>query len=162
MIAYFISHRYQKVPLFDFLARQDGFFLPSIEELREQNALRVEDAMQPGEGSVWRDQDVGKPLQSGAQSSPATSFLLWRRGNDWQIVSRDDVRRRTEAVRAGSSAPEIPSRGPLPQLYPDQHLDEALRLIGDWPIVPVVNRANIDKLEGVLSLEDILRAYRNS
>ncbi|HEV2288656.1 MAG TPA: chloride channel protein [Candidatus Acidoferrales bacterium] len=162
MIAYFISHRYQKVPLFDFLARQDGFFLPSIEELREQNALRVEDAMRPGEGSVWREDDGGRLLQTGSASSPTASFLLWRRGNDWQIVSRDDLKRQPEGIRVGAAAPEIPSRGPLPQLYPDQHLDEALRLIGDWPLVPVVNRANTDKLEGVVSLEDILRAYRNS
>lgn len=162
MIAYFISHRYQKVPLFDFLARQDGFFLPSIEELREQNALRVEDAMRPGGGSVWRDEDADRLLQASSTSSPAASFFLWRRGNDWRLVSRDELKRRAEAIQASSSLPEIPSRGPLPQLYPDQHLDEALRMIGDWPLVPVVNRANIDKLEGIVALEDILRAYRNS
>lgn len=162
MIAYFISHRYQKVPLFDFLARQDGFFLPSIEELREQNALRVEDAMRPGGGSVWRDEDADRLLQASSTSSPTTSFFLWRRGNDWRLVSREELKRRAEAIQAGSSLPEIPSRGPLPQLYPDQHLDEALRMIGDWPLVPVVNRANIDKLEGIVALEDILRAYRNS
>lgn len=162
MIAYFISHRYQKVPLFDFLARQDGFFLPSIEELREQNALRVEDAMRPGGGSVWRDEDADRLLQASSTSSPAASFFLWRRGNDWRLVSREELKRRAEAIQAGSSLPEIPSRGPLPQLYPDQHLDEALRMIGDWPLVPVVNRANIDKLEGIVALEDILRAYRNS
>ncbi|MFZ0211168.1 MAG: chloride channel protein [Candidatus Acidiferrales bacterium] len=161
MIAYFISHRYQKVPLFDFLARQDGFFLPSIEELREQTALRVEDAMRPGGGNVWRNEDPAE--LSGADAvSAATPFLLWHRDDGWRIASGDDLRRRAEALRTGSAPPEIPARGPLPQLYPDQHLDEALRLIGDWPIVPVVNRANIDKLEGVLSLDDILRAYRNS
>lgn len=162
MIAYFISHRYQKVPLFDFLARQDGFFLPSIEELREQNALRVEDAMRPGGGSVWRDEDADRLLQASSASSLTASFFLWRRGNDWRLVSREELKRRAEAIQAGSSLPEIPSRGPLPQLYPDQHLDEALRMIGDWPLVPVVNRANIDKLEGIVALEDILRAYRNS
>ncbi len=63
---------------------------------------------------------------------------------------------------ATSGNVEIPSKGPVPQLYPDQPLDEALRIIGDWPLLPVVNRANVEKLEGVLSLDDILRKYRIS
>jgi hypothetical protein len=35
-----------------------------------------------------------------------------------------------------------------------------MRLIGDWPIVPVLNRADLDCLEGAISLADILHAYR--
>jgi hypothetical protein len=35
-----------------------------------------------------------------------------------------------------------------------------MRLIGDWPIVPVLNRADLDYLEGAISLADILHAYR--
>jgi chloride channel protein, CIC family len=47
MVAYFISRRFQKVALFDLLARQDGLVLPSIEERREHLTLVVEDAMRP-------------------------------------------------------------------------------------------------------------------
>ncbi len=54
------------------------------------------------------------------------------------------------------------SGGPLPFLYPDQSLEEAMRIIGDWPIVPVLNRANLENLERVISSEDILHAYRES
>jgi chloride channel protein, CIC family len=158
MIAYFISRRYQHVALFDFLARQDGFFLPSIEEMREQTALRVEDAMRPGEGIVFRDDKLAEMFR-GAESSAPAQLLLWRREGGWRIVARDDLRQLTPAA---SGDVEIPSKGPVPQLYPDQHLDEALRIIGDWPLVPVVNRANVEKLEGVLSLEDILHKYRIS
>ena len=45
MIAYGISRAYQKLPLFDLLARQDGLVLPSIEERREMTSFVVEDAM---------------------------------------------------------------------------------------------------------------------
>lgn len=31
-------------------------------------------------------------------------------------------------------------------------------MIGEWPIVPVLNRAHLEYLEGVISLEDILHA----
>ncbi|MFZ0333335.1 MAG: chloride channel protein [Candidatus Acidiferrales bacterium] len=158
MIAYFISRRYQHVALFDFLARQDGFFLPSIEELREQTALRVEDAMRPGDGIVLAEDGLGQ-ISREAESPAAPQIMLWRRDGGWRIVARDDLLHLTPGA---SGKLEIPSKGPVPQLYPDQHLDEALRIIGDWPLVPVVNRANVEKLEGVISVDDILHKYRMS
>ena len=39
-VAYMISRRYQKAPLFDLLARQEGLLLPSIEEQREERLRR--------------------------------------------------------------------------------------------------------------------------
>jgi hypothetical protein len=39
-------------------------------------------------------------------------------------------------------------------------LEEALHSIQDWAILPVVNRADLRRLEGVLALEDVLAAYR--
>ena len=41
-------------------------------------------------------------------------------------------------------------------------LEEVLRWAGDWPVLPVVNRGDRRKLEGVLSLADILRAFRQA
>ena len=35
-----------------------------------------------------------------------------------------------------------------------------MRRIGDWPFLPVVHRAEMNKLVGVVSLSDILEAYR--
>lgn len=158
MIAYFISRKYQKVALFDFLARQDGFFLPSIEEMREHAAPRVEEAMRSGKGIVFREDRLADLFRE-AETTAAPYLLLWQQEGGWRLVMRDEVR--ALKPREGSSR-EIPSKGPTPQLYPDQHLDEALRVIGEWPIVPVVNRANLEKVEGVLSVDDILRKYRMS
>lgn len=158
MIAYFISRRYQKVALFDFLARQDGFFLPSIEEMREQTSPRVEDAMRPPNGIAFREDRLADIFRE-AETAAAQQLLLWQREGGWRLVSRDEIR----SLKAADGSPvEVPSKGPVPQLYPDQHLDEALRVIGEWPVVPVVNRANLEKVEGVLSVDDILRKYRIS
>jgi hypothetical protein len=38
----------------------------------------------------------------------------------------------------------------------------ALRRLGDAPFLPVVHRADLTKLEGVVSLEGILKAYREA
>jgi chloride channel protein, CIC family len=44
-ISYFISRRLHPVPFFTMLARQEGIDLPSAEEYRSSEVLRVEDAM---------------------------------------------------------------------------------------------------------------------
>lgn len=46
-ISYFISRRLHPVPFFTMLARQEGIDLPSAEEYRSAEILRVEDAMRP-------------------------------------------------------------------------------------------------------------------
>jgi CBS domain-containing protein len=48
----------------------------------------------------------------------------------------------------------------LPVLHPDHLLDMALRYANQWPLVPVVSRADLRKLEGVISEHDILNRYR--
>jgi len=157
MIAYFISHKYQKVPLFDFLARQDGFFLPSIEEMREQTTLHVEDAMRPPAGTVFREDNL-KSLLEQPEAKDGAQVLLWKRNGPWMIAAREELR---QAAANGGSVETVAAKGPVPQLYPDQHLDEALRVIGDWPVIPVVNRANLEKVEGVISVDDVLHKYRS-
>jgi len=47
----------------------------------------------------------------------------------------------------------------LPSLYPDLPLDSALRYVNDYPLVPVVNRADARRLEGVVSRESVFKKY---
>jgi len=48
---------------------------------------------------------------------------------------------------------------PIPSLYPDLPLDSALRYVNDYPLVPVVNRADSRQLEGVVSRESVFIRY---
>jgi chloride channel protein, CIC family len=50
---------------------------------------------------------------------------------------------------------------PLPSLHPDLPLDTALRYVDRWPLVPVVNRADLSELEGVITQRDVLERYRD-
>jgi CIC family chloride channel protein len=49
----------------------------------------------------------------------------------------------------------------FPHVHPDQGLDLALERMGgnQLEVLPVVNRADVHKLEGILTLRDILDAY---
>jgi CIC family chloride channel protein len=49
----------------------------------------------------------------------------------------------------------------FPHIHSDQGLDLALERMGEnqLDILPVVNRANVHKLEGIVTLRDVLNAY---
>jgi CIC family chloride channel protein len=62
--------------------------------------------------------------------------------------------------------PETPIQKALksdrtPLLFPDMPLDSALHYFPRWPLLPVLNRASRGTLEGILTLEDVLRRYRS-
>jgi chloride channel protein, CIC family len=159
MIAYLISRQYQKVPLFDMLARQDGFVLPSIEERREQVSLTVEDAMRADGAIVLNPIDPIPDALRRAQEKPEDSILLYALA-EWRLLSREELQRLATSSSEASTLANASTTGPLPILFRDQSLEEALRLAGDWPILPVVSRANLATLEGVIRLADILHAFR--
>jgi CIC family chloride channel protein len=102
-IAYFISRRLHPVPFFTMLARQEGIDLPSAEEYRSTELLRVEDAMRPLPAGMLLDQ--------------------------------------------------------APAVYPDVTLDAALRLLADHPLLCVAHRDHPESPIGVLSFDDVQRAY---
>jgi len=49
----------------------------------------------------------------------------------------------------------------FPHVHADQGLDQALERMGanHLDVLPVVNRANIHKLEGIVTLRDVLNSY---
>jgi CIC family chloride channel protein len=158
-IAYFISRTFQPTPIFDLLSRQDGLDLPSLEEERELAILRVEDAMHaPVTRALLSDESLAT-AQAVAKGSSEDFFLVSLHDGHWEGISRDGLM--NIAADAGSPIGKFINTK-LPMLHPDHPLDQALRLIGEWPLVPVVHRADFRHLVGVVGVQDILRVYRSS
>lgn len=160
MIAYVISRSYQKVPLFDLLARQEGLVLPSVEKRREMMALAVEDAMRADGVIICEPADQLAELSRRAEANAEAALLLRVKPGEWWLLDREELLRRAPDASPKTTAIHVKSKGPLPYLFRDQTLEEALQEIGDWPLLPVINRANLAKLEGILTLPDTLRAFR--
>ena len=160
LIAYGISRTYQKVPLFDLLARQDGILLPSTEERREQMVLTVEDAMQPDAAIIVEPGDKVADAVKRLEGKPKALHLLRVRPGEWNLVDRDDLLRLAAEASQPHTISEVRSNGPAPFVFRDMSLEEELRWAGDWTALPVLSRADLSKLEGVVTLEDILRAFR--
>jgi CIC family chloride channel protein len=161
-IAYLISRKYQDVSLFDLLARQDNMELPSIEEEREQIVLRVEDAMRkPDSPPLQASDTLARALEIAEASTEEVLLVRFPTGR-WAGIARKDLRAMASEHSMETQLREVLSTARLPVLHPDQRLDDALRFIQGHPVLPVVSRAGSRKLEGVLSLPDILTAYQRT
>jgi CIC family chloride channel protein len=158
-LAYVISRGLQPTPIFDVLTRQDGLDLPSLEEQREQTVLRVEDAMKPAPVPVLEAKDSVEQALRRVQDIPG-SFLVRLLPSGWRSVTADTLKQLAGEGKGeltlGSALP-----GPnLPYLHPDLTLEAALRHVHHVQVVPVVNRADFRRLEGVISREDVLEKYK--
>ncbi|HVB87138.1 MAG TPA: chloride channel protein [Candidatus Dormibacteraeota bacterium] len=162
LIAYLISRHYQEVALFDMLTRQEGLILPSIEERREQEAFLVEDAMRAEGAFVVRPNEPLADLAKKAEAQKELPMLLRVRMGEWRLLDGEDLQRLANDGTTPHTASEVKSKGPLPLLFPDESIEEAMRWLGDWPVIPVVSRADLGQLEGALTFPDVLKAVRKA
>lgn len=161
-IAYLISRKYQDVALFDLLAKQDDLELPSMEEQREQIVLRVEDAMRKPDTPPLQASDTLARAREIAETSTEDVLLVRFPTGRWAGIARSDLPAMAAVQPPETQLREVLSTARLPVLHPDQRLDDALRFIQGHALLPVVGRAGSRKLEGVLSLPDILTAYQRA
>jgi len=159
--SYLISRSLQDVPIFDLLTRQDGLILPSLEEDRDEAILRVEDAMLPVPNTILSAEEYVDANARRVQDSTEANFLVRMHPTGWNIVSRDQLQRLFLEGKGEHTLGSLLPPQFLPSLYPDLPLDSALRFVNDYPLIPVVNRANSRKLEGVVSRDSVFKRYES-
>ncbi len=175
-IAYLLARSLQPIPIFELFTHQDGLYLPSMEEQREESTLHFEDALLPVNLPILQgNQSLAGAREAFAQlvkpdekSPPATAILIQCRDAAWYAARPSEL----ATLFARLDSPDAPettgdtlleaSLGPerTPLIFPDQPLSTALPYFRRWPVVPISNRATRGALEGVLSLEDVLKRYQ--
>lgn len=161
MFAYLISRRLQPVPALEQITRQDGLYLPALEEEREQEILTVEDAMRPRPAIILDGQRPVPDAWTTVQATNDSYFLVRRPSNSVAVISRADLK---AVMDAGDFRPleETQTLAVVPYLHPDEDLQVALRQATNYPLVPVLSRANVSRILGVIDLADIMEAYKKS
>jgi chloride channel protein, CIC family len=160
-LAYLIARKLQPVPIFDILTRQDGLHLPSMEEQREERILRVEDAMRPADVPVLGAEKSAKAGWHETEEYTGQALLVREPSRDWRLLTKQELQRLIGEGKGDEALGLLLRNGQVPHLHPDQPLDHALRYAYDCPLLPVVHRADFQQLVGILSLDDIARAYRS-
>jgi CIC family chloride channel protein len=159
-LSYFVSRALHPIPFFTMLARQEGVDLPSAEERRAVQILLVEDAMRPAApDGLYTTSSIADALAY--LNRHHVSEALAADGLGWVRLTRDALEASAREGRAALAvADELPAIY-VPRLYPDLPADAAMRTFASHPLLPVVSRADRTKLVGTITMDDVLKAYRN-
>jgi CIC family chloride channel protein len=159
LVSLFLASRLQREPIYDALAIQDGIHLPSAKTQQRQGLRRVARVMRPASGALAGEVTVGEALQQ-ARASGLHSWLITDRQGVIGVVNLETLERHA-AGNPKRKLGEIISKKSFPHVHPDQGLDLALERLGanQIEVLPVVSRADVHQLKGVVTLQDVLDSY---
>ena len=159
LVSLFIASGLQRQPIYEALAVQDGIHLPTVATRQRPSRHQVRQIMRTATDLLPGEITVAEALQR-VETSQLRSWLVMDRRGVIGVVNLP----RLQQEGAGDTAKrldELVEGGGFPHVHPDQELDLALERMGanQIEILPVVNRADIHKLEGIVSLRDVLYSY---
>jgi CIC family chloride channel protein len=160
MISFMISRQLQPEPIYEALALQEGVYLPTAESRGEMSGRVAGDAMSSDAPLLGLDLDL----------VAAKAFLKSRKANAWPAGEGQSIRglvtmRDLETEQPNDDQPrtvgKIVKPGSFPYVHTDQPLSFALERMrnANVDLLPVVSRASIHEICGVISLAAILNAY---
>jgi chloride channel protein, CIC family len=160
LVSLFISSRLQRQPIYEALAVQDGIHLPKAEGRHRHRDRQVTRVMRAAPESLASELTLREALERIRSSEFRTWLVTDGRG----LVGVIDLSTLTREVAEGpdkQQLAELLDGLVFPHVHPDQGLDLALERMGEnqLEILPVVSRADVHKLEGIVTLRDVLDSY---
>ncbi len=142
------------------LALQDGIHLPTAEARSQRDTRHVIRAMRPATEVLKTELTVGEALEQ-VRSSELRAWPVIDQGGVAGVVSRSTLERELAADAAYKPIGGLVNARDFPHVHTDHPLDLALHRMGaaGLELLPVVSRANLHKLEGIITLRDVLGSY---
>jgi len=169
LIAYFISHKLQRQPIYEALSAQEGVHLPTAQSRSEAERMHVRQAMRPAPAAVSPDLTIALVLHQMKDSAldawpiaDAEGLVAMVRSSDLEQAIDDGASNQQIAEILREDSERRPSTAEdIPHVHPDHSLSLALERMGTsgLNVLPVVSRANLRQLIGIIALDDILDAY---
>ena len=156
----FISRRFQKQPIYEALAHQDGIHLPTPGTLHQTSGRTVAQVMR----APLLTLPAGTRVKDAAEETRPGQTRIWpvmEKDYFLGMLSRETLECALVDGRNGKPLKEIIDAQHVPHVHMDHALHLALERMSSYhlDVLPVVNRADIHKLEGVVTLRDVLDAY---
>jgi CIC family chloride channel protein len=163
LVSLFIASRLQQEPIYEALAVQDGIHLPTAESRQRYGQRQLATVMHTAGESLPAEITVREAVER-VRSSEVRTWLVTDQRGVVGVISLDRLER---ALGEDTDKNEDKKLGDLldavvfPHVHPDQGLDLALERMGanQIELLPVVNRADVHELEGIVTLRDVLNAY---
>jgi CIC family chloride channel protein len=162
LIAYFTSFLLQRQPIYEALAHQDGVHLPASATRAEAGRVRVSHAMRVPGAVLSPDMRIEQALAEWSHIGPADAWPVTDRRGLRGILRKADLEKAISNMSAAQTLGEIlENSSEIPHVHPDHALSLALERMGarGLHVLPVVSRADVRQLLGVVVLDDILAAY---
>jgi CIC family chloride channel protein len=159
LVSLFIASRLQREPIYEALAVQDGIHLPSAETRQRQGKRHIVRIMRALTESLPSELTVGEALQR-TNSSKFQAWLVLDSNGVVGVINRTTLEREF-TQDANQELRKIVGLLNFPHVHSDQRLDLALERMGanQIDVLPVVDRANVHRLEGIVTLGDVLEFY---
>ena len=156
----FISRRFQKEPIYEALAQQDGIHLPTPDTLHPTKGRTVAQVMRAPRQIL----SAGMRVQDAAEETRAGQARIWLVADKEYflgMLSREALECALVDGRKDQPLKSIIETQHVPHVHMDHALHLALERMSTYHIdvLPVVSRAEIHKLQGVVTLRDVLDAY---
>jgi CIC family chloride channel protein len=159
LLSLFICSRLQKQPIYEALAIQDGIHLPSAESRERRVQRQVMRVMRTAPMPL----PAATTIREALDQIRSTEFRTWLVADRTGVVGVINLAtlERELAEGADKKLEELVGVLDFPHIHSDQGLDLALERMGtnQIEILPVVSRADVHKLEGVVTLHDVLDSY---
>jgi CIC family chloride channel protein len=162
MVSLFIATRLQHQPIYEALAIQDGIHLPTAETRQRFGQRQIITVMQTSQNETLPDflpveTTVRDAVEKARQAQFRTLLVTDERG----VVGIITFSALASSDGADKKLSDLLDVVVFPHVHSDQGLDLALERMGanQLEILPVVNRADVHKLEGIVTLHDVLKAY---
>jgi chloride channel protein, CIC family len=161
LVSLFVASRLQHEPIYEGLAIQDGIHLPSAEGRLRYGQRRVSKVMHGGGESLPAETTVREARERVRSSGIRTWIVTDQRGVIGVINLALLEKTLEESEGADKKLSALVDAMVFPHVHADQALDLALERMGtnQLEILPVVNRGDVHKLEGIVTLRDVLDAY---
>jgi CIC family chloride channel protein len=162
LISFFISRQLQPEPIYEALALQEGVYLPTAESREEMAGSPVSELMSSDVQLLAPDTDLQAALE----------FLNSRKCNAWPVgenplsgirnvlglITRREIE---NAEPPAKMVRDLLKSSAFPYVHSDHPVSYALQRMrdGNVDVLPVVSRASIYQILGVITLTQILQNY---
>jgi chloride channel protein, CIC family len=156
----FIASRLQKQPIYEALAHQDGIHLPDSKSRDSFGQRKVFQIMRSATETLSAQLTVQDASERVLQSQQR-AWPLMDEESIVGVLSRAALKSALDAGKGDQTLLSLLEAIEFPHVHTDHPLHLALeRMSGAHiDILPVVNRADVHKMEGVVSLRDVLDSY---
>jgi CIC family chloride channel protein len=160
LVSFFISSRFQKQPIYEVLAQQDGIHLPSVETRQQLGQRQVIHAMRQATEVLNAEMTIQEALEK-SKSSQLRAWPICDEGGVIGVISLKNLKQANSDGSANKRLSELVDAEDFPHVHGDHALHLALDRMGasQLELLPVVSRANVHHLEGVVTLQDVLARY---